>query len=227
LLYHSVAPREEQFLFEGMVTIDPETGAVSTDFHTNETPDASFLAPSPDGRYWLRPDLNVLPVQDISDSRQRFMPWGQKQRYYGVTLQLWETDPLRFVRRIVVAWLQADELPNEAHCTLPERQAIWNAIHTSTQNANVGPLGGMQRTHFSNVIRDDDEAWRKIDSNRMELARWYATQAGNLTDKHFGLKPMVFCRASASTARFHRDSTRSGGAYATTLGCRVLTVLRQ
>ena len=69
-----------------------------------------FKWASPHGTYWLRPDHTHFPVVEHSE-----FPGAPPRKYYGYTVQVWSAFPLKFERRIVVAWLKAEDLPDETH----------------------------------------------------------------------------------------------------------------
>ncbi len=69
-----------------------------------------FFQASPSGRYWLRLDHTHFPVVEHSET-----PSAPPRRYYGLTVQVWSAFPLTFERRMVVAWLKAEDLPDETH----------------------------------------------------------------------------------------------------------------
>lgn len=69
-----------------------------------------FLTASPGGKFWLRPDTTHFPMVEHAQS-----PGQPPRRYYGYTLQVWSAFPMKFERRIVVAWLKAEDLPDRTN----------------------------------------------------------------------------------------------------------------
>ena len=102
----------------GFILVDPKTGLTRTELQEgNDWLHGQFHSPSPDGRYWLKRDPCVLPIRDEPEPRRTGRIFGQRQttRYYGRSVQIWEASPLRFVRRVTIAWLKAQETPDGGH----------------------------------------------------------------------------------------------------------------
>ncbi|MDV3455818.1 hypothetical protein RZN05_02390 [Sphingomonas sp. HF-S4] len=68
---------------------------------------ARWAGHSPDGRWWLRFDHTHFPMVERSRG-----PGQPVRTYYGLTFQLWSAFPLHFERRIILAWLKAEDLPD-------------------------------------------------------------------------------------------------------------------
>ncbi len=79
----------------------------------------NWLTHSPDGKYWFRQDHSSLPIEKRSAG-----PGQPERRYYGLTLQMWTAFPLKFEKRIVVAWLKAEELPDATNTMSSIRKRI-------------------------------------------------------------------------------------------------------
>lgn len=94
----------------GVLAVDMDSGTTERFEHTDTSKAAAILSmqglsnPSPDGRYWLKWERNQLPVRDVPKKGLSGL-LGSKTRYYGVTFQLWEVRPMKFVRQITAAWL--------------------------------------------------------------------------------------------------------------------------
>ena len=58
---------------------------------------------APGGRFAVRQDLAHIALHDL--------PTTQERRY-GLAYQVWRTEPREFVRRVVVAWLPVEEMPD-------------------------------------------------------------------------------------------------------------------
>jgi cytochrome oxidase Cu insertion factor (SCO1/SenC/PrrC family) len=162
----------------GLLLLDPVTGAREESwapFYSHEADYSyafDFQNHSPDGRWWLRPDRTALPVLDVNPAFAERLLGRRSERYYGLTLQLWEAFPLRFVRRLTVAWLKTEELPDEtSHLSSLPRQLIWDTIAETTARVNADPLGGVTRTDFPPGYSADDNAWKCIEENWFEAAR--------------------------------------------------------
>ena len=56
---------------------------------------------------------------------------GPKTRYYGVCLQLWEVEPVRYLRTIPVAWLTYEELPDDIRS---DKRSAYEAIRTACES---------------------------------------------------------------------------------------------
>jgi cytochrome oxidase Cu insertion factor (SCO1/SenC/PrrC family) len=181
---------------QGLVLFDPATGEREESwvpFYADKE-DYAFAfgfhhldnCHSPDGRWWLRPDRTVFPVLDTTPGLIGRLQGQKPERYYGLTLQLWEAFPLRFVRRLTVAWLTTKELPNESAFHLDEnnpdpagaRQAVWDTIAETTARVGADPLGEVPRAAFPARYSSDDKEWRHIWNNWAEVARRWARVCG-------------------------------------------------
>jgi hypothetical protein len=58
---------------------------------------------APGGRLAVRQDLAHIVLRELP---------ATGERRYGLAYQVWETDPRAFVRRVVVAWLPVEEMPD-------------------------------------------------------------------------------------------------------------------
>jgi hypothetical protein len=167
----------------GLTCFNWKTGQVTEDFDTAPSSIndrfATFHAPSPDGRYWLRPDFSQLPVKDVRANK--FALFGDKQRYYGLPLQLWEANPLRHVRTLIVAWVPANCLPNQGdgHSGWPEfkkedkHNVVFNDIAKSLASQVDGPHPTIERGHFPERWAGNDTLWFAFcDSWQMFVRRW-------------------------------------------------------
>ena len=153
---------EYQSPMAGLVLLDPVTGTFESDMHDTglrtKYTSPGWKCPSPDGRYWLRHDVNVLPVHFISGPDQK------QERVYGITLQLWEAYPLKFVRRLVFEWVR-DPRPGN----ISRMPALFHIIAEAAAKADVGPFGNIPRSAYPATIANDDAAWEKIEDYRIEL----------------------------------------------------------
>ena len=133
---------------------------------------------SPDGRHLLRFDHTRLPRH--VELSKGFFGLGRKPGVplYGLTFQIWQVEPLRFLRRVEVAWLRPDELPDETHLSardahpepLKARQAIWDAIADTAARLEAEPYaGGAPREAYPPGT--DDALWNAIQKNLAKAAQ--------------------------------------------------------
>jgi hypothetical protein len=107
----SIAAPKQGESHKAIATLDPRSDAVSL----ASLPDSGhYVWLSPRGRFALRPNLASLPIRDEATSSLAGIRIGRKERYYGLCLQLWEVEPVRYIRTIPVAWLTYEELPDNA-----------------------------------------------------------------------------------------------------------------
>lgn len=96
-----------------LTLVDPISGEMQTSRtilprSANTMTFCRFFTSSPCGKFWLRLDHTHFPMVERSAA-----PGGAPRKYYGLTVQVWSAFPLRFERRIVVAWLKAEDLPDK------------------------------------------------------------------------------------------------------------------
>ncbi|WP_341365804.1 hypothetical protein [Yoonia sp. BS5-3] len=97
-----------------LVSVDPTMGTFSVDrLDTKGLPEPEYMlgfsTPSPDGRYWLR--AHGGPLQEKQPTRRQWLrriPDGPKT--YEFEIQLWQSEPLRFLRTLTVNRLRIDEI---------------------------------------------------------------------------------------------------------------------
>ena len=170
-------------LRQSLVLLDPATGEWEESRVSGDSGEAHLSSGSPDGRYWIRVDPASLPVHESTPGLlDRLLGEKKKiERRYGVTVQVWEAFPLRFVRRVVVAWLTVEELPDETHLAhsdprarptgLRSRRAMWDAVATAMASTGADPLGAAPpRSAFPPAVATDDAAWAIIERNLKALA---------------------------------------------------------
>ena len=136
---------------------------------------------SPDGRYWIRFDPAALPVHETAPSfLERLRGEKKTERRYGLTLQIWEAFPLRFLRKTVAAWLTIKEMPNEtgpararqSPPVLPSRSAIWDAV-AAARAAGTGPFDPPPpRSVYPPALAAHDAAWEAVEKNLTSLQGW-------------------------------------------------------
>lgn len=183
LVMHSFNKRDHRTY---VTAIDPSTGAIEADSYPE--PEYSlhfhnrgFLSLSPDGRYIVKPDHTRLDIHNGVLEKPTAAPGSQEDApRYGVTFQIWEALPLRFVRRAVVAWMRDDEMPDETHLAGgmeiadndQARRAIWHGNATAAAKTEPGPLDGpASRAAYPQLFRDSDSMWRAVEENFEKLMR--------------------------------------------------------
>jgi len=172
-------------LRQSLVLLDPTTGDWEESGTQGDPGGPDFLSGSPDGRYWIRFDPTSLPVHEstpgLLDRLFGDKKANQVERRYGVTVQVWEAFPLRFVRRVVVAWLTVEELPDETYLAhsdprarpsgLRSRRAMWDAVTTAMAATNAAPSGALPpRSAYPPAVADDEAAWVIVEKNLKALA---------------------------------------------------------
>lgn len=185
LLINAIERRGEQAV-DLIVRFDPN------DFSIAESAVASAIVPdsfagihwlghSLNGRWWLRLDSTHLPMVEAAPTVGEPL-----RRYYGLTVQLWSAFPLKFERRIVVAWLKAEDLPDATHifkprphltpadmlASVPERDRLWQAIAAALHRPDAPPDAPMpKRAAFGGLAPSDDKAWLTVTKNLQDFAR--------------------------------------------------------
>ena len=168
---------------QSLVLLDAATGSWEESAGPGHPGAANFQSGSPDGRYWIRSDFRAFPVHESTPSFLDRLLGNKKQveRRYGVTVQIWEAFPLRFVRRVVAAWLTVEELPDETHLAhsdprarptgLRSRRAMWDAVATAMATTGADPLGAPPpRSAYPPAVANDDVAWAIVERNLTALA---------------------------------------------------------
>ena len=123
-----------------------------------------FFQASPSGRYWLRYDHTHFPVVEHSET-----PGAPRRRYYGLTVQVWSAFPLKFERRVVVAWLKAEDLPDKTNILKPDAlMALRQASNAEKQEPIApspppSPFGRLfGRRAPTAISADPDQQYRAI-----------------------------------------------------------------
>ena len=171
--------RTNDIATHGLVLFDPANGARAESRISDYSDGHGFESHSPDGRWWLRPDRSALPVLDVNPAFAGRIFGRGPERYYGVTLQLWEAFPLRFARSLTVAWLKLGEMPDETRFAhddrVPDpdaaRLAVWETIAAVTARAGAGPQDEIPRSAFPAQFSAHDREWRDIEENWHKLGR--------------------------------------------------------
>jgi hypothetical protein len=169
-------------LRQSLVLLDPSNGEWTESTVPGPPGGENFYSNgSPDGRYWIRFDAAALPVHETTPGFFERLRGEKKktERRYGLTLQIWETFPLRLVGRIVAAWLTAKELPDETHLArsksrpeaLPSRRALWDAI-AAARSADPPLDQPPPRSAYPTALASEDAAWDAVEKNLWRLKRW-------------------------------------------------------
>jgi hypothetical protein len=103
-----------------------------------------FISCSPDGRYWVRFDHTRLPALYPQTSIvQKAFGKRSGEPFYGITFQIWEAFPLRFVRRVTAAWVKVQNFgadwPGDTDSDGTRRRALWAAISDTLRRQNREP----------------------------------------------------------------------------------------
>ena len=150
------------------------------------------LIPSPDGRHAVRKDVTRVAFDDVAILGTAPQPRGRfgrakttplaVERRYGLTYQVWELDPLRFVGRLVVAWLSVEDMPDsmgyfrglDRGQALAQRQAYWDAIAGTLLEQGGGPEDDLPpSTAYPAWFQADDRLFSAAMADLDSLAeRW-------------------------------------------------------
>lgn len=177
-----------------LILFDPITGAREDSQVPGNAAPPGFIGASPSGRYWLRFDQRSLPVrQDSAGMIGRLFgkPIDEEPRY-GLTVQVWEAFPLRFLHRTVVAWLTVKELPDETHlnrirdkpAAISSRRVLWDVIAQTTAAAgDRHDAAAPPRSAYPPGVATDDGAWQVVARNVEALARDWVNVVGWQADE--------------------------------------------
>lgn len=152
----------DQFHHVDADTLEVSESRVACPKASDSTASIHFICASPRGTFWLRPDHTHFPVVEHSE-----FPGAPPRKYYGYTVQLWSAFPLKFERRIVVAWLKAEDLPDETHILRADALIEFNK-RMSAQNAGPAqPAAQPRRGLFgrratSPQSGDPDRQYREV-----------------------------------------------------------------
>ena len=180
---------------QSLVMLDPITGEWSESAVPSAPGAGNFWSQSsPDGRYWIRFDPAALPVHDPAPGfLERLRGEKKTERRYGLTLQIWEAFPLRFVRKMVAAWLTIKEMPDEGRlaspqqrAALPSRTALWDAV-AALRRTDVGPSAPPPpRSAYPPGLAADPAVWEIVEKNLATLRSWVQFAAGSQTETRSG-----------------------------------------
>ena len=167
---------------QSLVLLDPISGEWTESAVPNAPGAGNFWSDSsPDGRYWVRLDPAALPVHETTPGFfERLRGETKTERRYGLTLQIWEAFPLRFLRKTVAAWLTVKEMPDEARllppqpkpAALPSRTAVWDAV-AALRATDAGPSASPPpRSAYPPALGADPAAWEVVEKNLARLQGW-------------------------------------------------------
>ncbi len=170
---------------KGVICIDPVKGTTHETFIPALGYADDFSNLSPDGMFCLCPDMTVLHrAEDRTSGRPLF----------GLTVQLWLSRPLQFVRRLTVGWLPWDELPNEPFYAkdgktfrreASAREALYAQIAETTERLALAPDGATQQSDFPEPFANSDPDfgllmanWRAFATRLMQRVHWAPDSSG-------------------------------------------------
>lgn len=153
----------------GIVSVDPWSGEREEMLIPAERYGVGMMAISPDGRYCLRPDLTLLP-SDRGGALQSWFGLRKERRRFGLTMQLWQTQPLKFVRRLTIGWFEEDDLPQSA------RGDLFGVISEVTKRLALEPQRRARQIDFPQPYANSAKDWDRLESEWREFATGMAMQ---------------------------------------------------
>lgn len=177
--------RTENSFSKGVICIDPVKGTRQETFIPALNYGDDFSNLSPNGMFALRPDMTILHrAEDRASGRPLF----------GLTVQLWLTRPLQFVRRLTVGWFTVDEMPNGAFYAndgqkfqqdAAGREALCAEIANTTERLALAPDGAIQQSDFPEPFTSSDSEfgllmtnWRDFAFRQLQRAHWAPDSGG-------------------------------------------------
>jgi len=150
-----------------LVTLKPEDGSVEIQHLLGDDikemqPAVGLAAFSPDGRYCLRSHFGAL--RSRQKTKRKFglfsVPDGPKE--YAVECQLWQTNPLRFVKVLVVDWVIADQVVRLNKFTIKDpdsrrviAEAMMDCLVQATADQKDAYLEGCPRSVIDGTYNPD------------------------------------------------------------------------
>lgn len=121
-----------------------------------------FFTSSPCGKWWLKPDHTHFPMVERQET-----PDGPVRKYYGLTIQVWSAFPVKFERRIIVAWLKAEDLPDETRILRADALSDFKKQLHAEKSQPSKPQTGLTarlfgRRGISDGPTDPDQRYRAI-----------------------------------------------------------------
>jgi len=155
----------------GFMEIDPMKGLTKLSVQSAPRGVGRFHSPSPNGRYWLKSNTTSLPFKTFQIPVEKRRLFGKKyhdKTYYGLSVQLWETFPLKFVRNLIVGWYEESNL-SDAGCKgsttqrrkeqglPPVRGAIFERVANILDAEDLKPLEVLSSDVINSKFTDEQE----------------------------------------------------------------------
>lgn len=206
----------------GLVCIEPKTGTTEVQTVGSAHDGRWFQWFSPKGKYVVRIDERTLPMRRDTRALLRLLP---VETQYGLCVQVWETRPLRFVSRHVIAWITEAELSSwdwSGTIAVEERQSdgttkrklmampgapVFKAM-SQQADLTAPPLLGFDRTTFPKTFQSDDALWNAVSACGRALHEFVSSIAWDADDSGFWI---LFhrLRPAATLRRVGLDGTAS------------------
>lgn len=196
----SVAPMNSQgdYLFaatEGpggrrrslLVTLNPSDGSFGVESIVQEgEAEPQYMvglsAPSADGRYWLRAHGGHFRTRQRMKRRLGFFKVPDGPKEYAIEVQLWQTEPLRFVKTLVVDWLVASQFPMSdsfrslnSDTAVAITTAMLDTISRISKNHEGSVKGGLVAQELKGSFRPEEFAdkyeanWSEVNQERWDF----------------------------------------------------------
>lgn len=151
---------------KGIVRLGLVSGEISESFVSAASYGDGFRNVSPDGALCLRPDMTLLPM-DFIGGGSRLFGSSVRTKVFGLTVQLWQTQPLGFLRRLTLGWFTAEELPNETHYggarpvkhELGYRDPLFSVISATTQRLGLPYDAKPRQEDFPEPFASSEDEW--------------------------------------------------------------------
>ena len=157
----------------GLMKVHPQKGM--TDLEVISAPDfGEFSAPSKTGRFWLRADPTTIPMRTFKTPVQKRKLFGKKtedKTYFGSTVQLWQSFPLKFIRTLTIDWCERSLMPDSGRqgSTARKRENLglkpahgdlFERLSALLNSANLGPLETLPHDVIENNFQD---VWNEVE----------------------------------------------------------------
>ncbi len=157
----------------GLMKVHPQKGM--TDLEVISAPDfGEFSAPSKTGRFWLRGDPTTIPMQTFKIPVQKRKLFGKKtedKTYFGSTVQLWQSFPLKFIRTATINWCERSMMPDSGRqgSTARKREKLglqpvhgemFERLSLLLSNSGLGPLETLSHDVIENNFQD---VWNEVE----------------------------------------------------------------
>jgi len=126
-----------------------------------------FFSQSPNQKYWLRYNASNLPITSLTEGGHA----------YGISVQLWEAFPFKFLKTIPVYWMTEEELPDATHLDFkrtqngekPKRHILYKLISAALDDQKPGPTESIVREACRSELQED-EGWKFVTENFQKLS---------------------------------------------------------